>query len=104
MDREGQLRNVAFGGSWSQQIPEREALRDALALLHRAAEAADARDPRRDKAVNEALLLAGAAHPKGLALIASWTKAASQPLPGQRVQDLTRLARLFEDASRGLLK
>lgn len=103
MDRSGQLRNVAFGGAWSEQIAGRERLAEALARLREAAQAADLEDLRIDRDLPAALDLACAAHPKGLLLQLAWTKAADLTDPGTRQAELLRIARLLEDAVRARL-
>lgn len=95
MERKHQLSNVAFGGAWSERIAGREALSAALDALRRAAQDAEARDPRRDPMVIEALTLACGNHPKGVLLEAAWNKAAGLAGPRLRVAELTRIAALF---------
>lgn len=95
MDREGQLANVAFGGAWSEQIAGDEAVKQAMLLVEAAANEGARRDLRRDDSLRTALGLVAKAHPKGVMLVAAWNKALSMHDPGQRVAELTRIARLL---------
>ncbi|MFN8679970.1 hypothetical protein EQ718_13815 (plasmid) [Paracoccus versutus] len=103
MDRAGQLRNVAFGGSWSEQIAGREELLHALETLKRAARRAALHDPREDIDVGLALDLASRDHPKGAMLRAAWARGAAIAAPGSRVAELGRVAGLLAEAYRGRL-
>ena len=104
MDRAGQLRNVSFGGAWSEQIAGREELQAAIARLRAAAESAADEDPRCDAAVSAALDLASRTHPKGALLRLAWARGAGLQQPGLRVQELTRLVELFDQAYRGWMR
>lgn len=95
MDREGQLANVAFGGTWSEQIAGNEAVEQAMRLVEAAAKESARRDLRRDDSLRAALGLVAKAHPKGAMLVAAWNKALSMHDLGQRVQELMRVARLL---------
>lgn len=98
MDRKRQFRNVAFGGSWSEQIPGREELVDALDTLRRAAEDAASYDPRQSRRVRAALLFACQRHPKGPLLARTWNMAAAISEPRVRVIELGRIAALLAAA------
>ncbi len=98
MDRSGQLRNVAFGGSWSEQIAGREELLHALETLKRAARRAAQHDPRQDMDVGLALDLACRDHPKGPMLKAAWARGVTITAPSPRVAELCRVAGLLADA------
>ena len=103
MDRSGQLRNVAFGGSWSEQIAGREELLHALETLKRAARRAGQHDPGQDMDVGPALDLASRDHPKGAMLRAAWARAAAITAPTLRVAELARVADLLAEAYGGRL-
>lgn len=104
MDRAGQLRNVAFGGSWSEQIAGREALAEAIEGLRHAAQHADEDDPRICPDVRAALNVATRQHPKGEMLRGAWLRAANLLEPAIRVRELARVAELFAEAYRGVLR
>ena len=95
MDRKGQLANVSFGGAWSEQIPRRERLAAAVALIGAAPARTTEEDLRDDLVLEEALRDVAATHPKGSELLASWERALSRPAPEERYRELIRLARLF---------
>lgn len=104
MDRKDQLRNVAFGGAWSEQIAGREQLLQSLQRLHQAAALAIDHDVRTDPDVTLALWRSCKDHPKGEMLHLAWGRAAGLPNPGLRVQELRRIAALLEEGHRGRLK
>lgn len=92
MDRKGQLRNVSFGGAWSEQITGDEALAEAMSRVESAVlDTADV-DLRADSELAFALDRVAAAHPKGTMLKAAWAKALGLPLAGQRHDELARIA------------
>lgn len=95
MDRKGQLRNVAFGGAWSEQIDGQEALSRALDVLDAAGEECLERDLTDDAVVSDALALVSRTHLKGADLAVSYRKALVARLPGDRVQEVRRIAQLF---------
>lgn len=103
MDRKEQLRNVDFGGAWSQQIAEREALAAALEDLSSAADRAAMDDVRLDADVGLALRRAAKDHPKGDMLITAWDRGAAITNGGLRRLELLRIARLFEEGQRARL-
>lgn len=103
MDRAGQLRNVAFGGAWSEQIAGREDLAGAIARLHEAARKADRDDPRICPDVRAALNVVTRWHPKGEMLRSAWLRAANVMEPGLRVRELQRIAGLLETAHQARL-
>ncbi|AGT10534.1 hypothetical protein [Paracoccus aminophilus] len=104
MDRKDQLRNVAFGGAWSEQIAGREELIRAIETLHTAAARTAGLDVRVDAGVNVALWIACKDHPKGDMLRIAWDKGAAIPVAGLRQQELRRVARLIEEAHRGRVR
>ena len=94
MDRKQQLRNVAFGGAWSEQIAGREAIAAAIETLKRAAGGAARRDPRTPE-VSAALDLLCKNHPKGEILRDAWGRGATwEPAP-RRIRELARIADLL---------
>lgn len=92
MDRERQLRNVSFGGAWSEQIAADEQLAASLDRLDRAVEDTVYEDLRGFSDVSFALDLACRNHPKGNMLAAAWRTALGVPNAGIRSQELKRIA------------
>ncbi len=101
MDRKDQLRNVAFGGAWSEQIAGREELAGSLQRLRDAAGQAGRFDVRTDAEVTVALWKACKDHPKGEMLQQAWGRGAALANPGLRVRELQRIAALLEEGHRG---
>lgn len=97
MDRKQQLRNVAFGGSWSERIADDEILASSLDLLERASRETRDRDLRGDFKIDGALIHAAMHHPKGEILIRSWGRALTWPNPELRADELKRIATLFRE-------
>ena len=94
MDRKQQLRNVAFGGAWSEQIAGREAIAAAIETLKLAAAGAARRDPRSPE-TSAALDLLCKNHPKGDILRDAWRRGATwEPAP-RRIRELARIAGLL---------
>ena len=100
MERKDQLRNVAFGGAWSEQIAGREALAAAIHVLDEAATCADMTDPRRQPMVTEALELATADHPKGHLLREAWVRASCRSDPSVRVAELLTIVQRIRTAQK----
>lgn len=92
MDRERQLSNVSFGGAWSEQIAENEALADALDRLDRAVEDTVYEDLRGFEDVAAAVSLACASHPKGPMMSQAWRSGLELPNAGLRSAELRRIA------------
>ena len=92
MERTDQLKNVAFGGAWSEQISGHEALRHAIGVLSRAPERSADEDLRSDKALLAALNTAVAAHPKGQMLRLAWDRALGLRHPDLRRVELVRIS------------
>lgn len=92
MNRSKQLSNVAFGGAWSEQIADDEALAAALDRLDRAVEDTLYEDLRSFWDVREAIALAAAAHPKGAMLRRAWDKGLEIQNAGLRSGELKRIA------------
>lgn len=103
MERKDQLRNVAFGGAWSEQIAGREALAAAIDTLDGAASCADMDDPRDRSSVIEALELATADHPKGPLLRDAWARASGRAEPSVRVAELMTIVQRIRVAQSGSL-
>ena len=101
MDRSGQLRNVAFGGAWSEQIAGREAQAAAIATLDAAAAGAARRDPLAPE-IMAAVDLLCERHPKGSMLREAWTMAARFEPPPRRIRELARIAARIAAAYGGL--
>lgn len=95
MDRKGQLRNVAFGGAWSEQIAGDEALKLAMCEAERAVDLTEDEDLRGNLNLMDAVGRLAVAHPKGAELARSWHKALAQSDGYSRRQELQRLAHLF---------
>lgn len=92
MDRVKQLSNVSFGGAWSEQIAEDEALEAAMLRIDGAVIDTLSDDLRGDSDLEAALSLASSAHPKGKMLVAAWARALGQANPGLRHAELKRIA------------
>lgn len=103
MDRKDQLRNVAFGGAWSEQIAAREELVRALNTLAEAARRSNGLDVRVDMDVVVSLWRACQDHPKGEMLSKAWDRAAAIPNSGLRQAELSRLAGLLKEGHRARL-
>ena len=98
MDRRGQLRNVAFGGAWSEQIAGDEQIKESLARVERSAVRTVDEDLRADQELLDALGYLCRAHPKGAELRAAYMKALGLQYPAQRVMELTRIGQLLRAA------
>lgn len=92
MDRKGQLKNVSFGGAWSEQIAGNEALAVAVRKLEAAVGRCADEDLRQDCDLADALLVATAGHPKRVLLRDAWSRALALPNAGQRSGELRRLS------------
>lgn len=92
MDRKRQFSNVSFGGAWSEQIAEDDALKQAMARLDHAVIDTLECDLREDIALVDALAKASAAHPKGLLLMQAWGRALTMINPDLRSAELKRIA------------
>lgn len=95
MDRKGQLRNVAFGGAWSEQIAGNEALAAAMGTIDQAVYRTLNEDLRCVPDVESALGLLCVAHPKGVGLAEAWHRALAIPNAGLRRREITRIAALI---------
>lgn len=95
MDRRSQLKNVAFGGAWSEQIAGDEALQRALASVREASKRTAEEDLRGDLNLLDAVWALALTNPKGDALAEAWRKALNLQIAGDRVKKLRRLADLF---------
>lgn len=97
MDRAGQLRNVAFGGAWSERIAGDERLSQALDILDSCAATTAEVDHRRDASMRTALTLLSQEHPRGIMLGNAWVRALSLPYPEARQAEMERVARLLRE-------
>lgn len=96
MDRVSQLRNVAFGGAWSQDIPRRERYAEAVRLLRTCPDRSFQEDLREDRSLAEAIGMLCEANPKGDTIRRSWDRAMTIPDPAIRSVELMRLVRAIE--------
>ena len=96
MNRKGQLRNVAFGGAWADQIPKREELINALLELEHAVEESVESDLRTWPDVWRALSAVCEAHPKGAILKRTWTRALANPSQQERYVELRRIVYILK--------
>ncbi|MCB5412392.1 hypothetical protein [Pseudogemmobacter faecipullorum] len=96
MDRKAQLRNVAFGGAWSEQIAGNEALSLSLEALRAACDRTADEDLRDDHDLNYALGVVSRTHPKGRDLERAWGRALSLPEAPDRARELSRIVGLLE--------
>ncbi|SEO30770.1 hypothetical protein SAMN04489859_10655 [Paracoccus alcaliphilus] len=92
MDREAQLRNVAFGGAWSEQIVGDELLEASMQRLDKAVTDTLYEDLRGFKEVARALDIVCGCHPKGDLLRAAWWKGLTITNSGLRSRELKRIA------------
>ena len=92
MDRKGQLKNVSFGGAWSEQIAGNEALAEAVRKLEAAASRCGDEDLRQDRDLADALIVATAGHPKRVLMRDAWSRALALPNAGQRAGELHRIS------------
>lgn len=97
MDREGQLRNVAFGGAWSEQIVGDDALALAMRAVEGGAQRTRHEDLRQANDVIEAVEIVCAAHPKGALLSEAWTRALNVSNRGLRARELARIASVIRE-------
>lgn len=91
-DMKTQLANVAFGGSWSEEILDRDKLNDALECIAQAVEECadkDVRTPALLDALDYIKLTIG----KGSGLTSSFLSALSEPDPCRRHQEAMRAER-----------
>lgn len=86
---------MAFGGAWSEQIADDEALAAALDRIDRAVEDTVYEDLRGFGDVHESISLAATAHPKGAMLRKAWGKGLEMPNAGLRSGELKRIAEVL---------
>ena len=96
MDRTSQLKNVSFGGAWSEQIADDEILRQSFDLLKQSVALTLEEDIGERGDIREALEVVLEQHPKGAELEKAWEKALSLPLSGLRSAELNRLVKVLE--------
>ena len=95
MERETQLRNVAFGGNWSEALLEQDVANSALSTLRLAAENCMEEDPR-GLELNQALGYVAVRVEKGPALVAAFLKALAEPEQTIRQERAMRCLRQIE--------
>lgn len=95
MDRKSQLKNVAFGGAWSEQIAGNEAIAGALDVIERAIGRTEDEDLRLDVELASMLLFLSRKHPKGAELQRAWAKALTLPSSYDRGRELDRIAKVY---------
>ena len=95
MDRINQLKNVAFGGAWSEQIAGNEALRQALDHIATAVQCSGDEDLEADLELRMCLRVVAKVHPKGGELMRAWDRALGLSNGGLRMAELNRLSKLF---------
>ena len=95
MERETQLRNVAFGGNWSEALLEQDVAKSALATLRLAAGNCMEEDPRGPE-LNQALGYVAVRVEKGPALVAAFLKALAEPEQTIRRQQAMHCLRQIE--------
>lgn len=98
MERRDQLKNVAFGGDWSEQIPDRERTLDALAALTKAVNECQDHDPCASYVLIEVDHLC-ARIARGNRMATSWRKAGTVAEPGVR---RSMLAQVLKTISSGV--
>ena len=95
MEHETQLRNVAFGGNWSEALVEEDVAKSVLAILRLAAENCMEEDPRGPE-LNQALGYVAARVEKGPMLVSAFLKALAEPEQEIRRKGATRWFRQIE--------
>ncbi len=90
MERRDQLKNVAFGGDWSEQIPDRERIAEAVGALTRAVKECQDHDPCASHVLIDVDYLC-ARIARGNRMAASWRQAGALPEPGVRRSILTQV-------------
>jgi len=95
MERETQLRNVAFGGDWSEALLEQDVAKSVLSILRVAAENCMEEDPR-GLELNQALGYVAARVEKGPMLVSAFLKALAEPERTIRREGMRRCFRQIE--------
>jgi hypothetical protein len=95
MERETQLRNVAFGGNWSEALLEQDVAKSALSILRVAAENCMEEDPRGPE-LYQALGYVAARVEKGPVLASAFLKALAEPEQAIRRKGMMRCLRQIE--------
>ena len=94
MDRISQLKNVAFGGAWSEQIAGNEALRQAFDQITAAVQRTLDEDLEDDLELRMCLRVVSKVHPKGSELLLAWDRALRLENGALREVELDRLSKL----------
>ena len=95
MDRKSQLKNVSFGGAWSEQIAGNEQISAALEEIQKAIGRTEDEDLRLDVELSSTLLFLSRKHPKGAELQRAWAKALTLPSGYDRGRELDRIVRVY---------
>jgi len=88
-ERKKHLSNVAFGGAWSEEILERDALKSVMEVLYKAARECGEKDVR-DRHLADALSHVYRKIEKGPMLVAGFQKALLEPIPNLRETNARR--------------
>ncbi len=88
-ERKKRLANVAFGGAWSEQIIEDDALESVMSVLRKACEECADRDVS-DRDLMRALSYVRSNVEKGPMLVSGFQKALLEPNPAIRQESVKR--------------
>ncbi len=96
VERKKHLANVAFGGAWSEEIVERQALSKVMSALEKAAaECFDQDVYCRD--LIDALGFVQTNVEKGPMLVSGFQKALLEPIPALRQAEVQRYVKMIRD-------
>lgn len=95
MDRKSQLKNVSFGGAWSEQIADDEILLQSFELLKQSVALTLEEDIRERWDIRQALEVVLEQHPKGVDLGKAWEQALNLSSGGLRSGELNRLVKVL---------
>lgn len=94
VERKKHLSNVAFGGAWSEQLIEQDALNEVMSVLRRASEECADRDVN-DRDLMSALSYVRGNIEKGPMLVAGFQKALLEPNPTMRQESVKRYVEMI---------
>ena len=94
VERKKHLSNVAFGGAWSEQIIEQDALNDVMSVLQKACDECANRDVN-DRALIDALRYVRGNVEKGPMLVEGFQKALLEPNPNIRQERVKRYIKMI---------